>query len=326
LPPFPDGGFGRCDPAAISYNFLRSVSWSTIMKSHRWFLASLLLVAMHSPSPAQGPLAWRFRQGDRFFVEEVTKVRQTIKIMGSETRQDLEQTKVLLYTILGQDADGNVAIAKKTESVKATLAAGNSPPDTKFLQQTVGALFTITLDPTGQIVRLVGYDDLIQKIGKEPGAAKLARVLVSEDVLKNTDERLFHCLPAKGRAQASWQSKSRVPLGPLGTMTAIDDYRLTSNDVEGSVKKITVASKLRYVPPGENSDYPLKVVRGFLKPEEAAGTILFDTARGRVVEAHHRRVVHGSLTLAATTGTVDMDLHQEQTVTLRVLDKNPLEK
>jgi hypothetical protein len=283
--------------------------------------ACLILLLCRSPLQAQ--FAWKLKQGDRFFVEETTSIRQTIKITGTETRQDLDQTKVLRYIVLGRNADGDLVLEKQIESVKLVVGVGGASPESKLMQQFEGASFLLTLDPKGRIVKLDGWEELVAKLAqKTPETAKLIRALVSEEVLKTTDEHLFHFLPQSAPEKGSWQNSASMSLGPLGRLDALHRYQPAKEQPsDKSMTKISVASKLTYALPKENSDYPIKVVRGFLKPERAEGTILFDTARGRLVQSEYRRVLDGALHISVPSGAVDMDLKQEQTVTLRLLDK-----
>jgi hypothetical protein len=277
------------------------------------------------PLFAQRPLAWKVQQGDRFFIEEVTSVRQTIKIMGTETRQDFAQTKLLRYIVLGRNADGNLLLDKRIEAVKVSTEVGDAAPESKIAQLFEGAEFLVTLNPKGRIVKADGLNELLDRLGRKmPEASKLLRALVSEETLTTTDVNLFH-FPPENAKDGAWQDSTVVPLGPLGRLEAVHDYRLVREEKKDSIAKIAVTSKLTYALPPENAGHPIKVLRGFLKPEEARGTILFDVARGRIVHSETRRVLDGTLHVRVPGGSVDMDLHQEQTVTLRLLDRSPPE-
>jgi hypothetical protein len=77
---------------------------------YRLAWSTLLILAIPLPAAAQVKLAWNFKQGDRFYVEEITNVRQTIKIGNTENRQDLDQTRISRFTVLKANPDGSAVL------------------------------------------------------------------------------------------------------------------------------------------------------------------------------------------------------------------------
>ncbi len=87
------------------------------MRSRQRWLPVVFLLAAPAGAHAQVKLAWQFKEGDRFFVQESTQVRQTIKARDTENRQDLNQTKVSRFTILKKNPDGGLVLEQTIASV-----------------------------------------------------------------------------------------------------------------------------------------------------------------------------------------------------------------
>src|SRR5262249_1129098 len=99
-------------------NHLVKLSPGLCMYRRLRFLPLLALLLFPVTARAQTKMEWKLKPGDVFFVEEVTQVRQTLILMGSETRQDLDQTRVLRFTVLKKNQDGGLVLAKKIEAIK----------------------------------------------------------------------------------------------------------------------------------------------------------------------------------------------------------------
>ena len=109
------------------------------MRRRSRFLALLVLILLPATARAQVRLEWKLKPGDVFFVEEVTQVRQTLILMGSETRQDLDQTRVLRFTVLKKNEDGGLVLAKKIETIR--IPAGSNLPFPHGLVASIVTMF-----------------------------------------------------------------------------------------------------------------------------------------------------------------------------------------
>ena len=47
-----------------------------------WMALALTLAGIALPAYGQVPLEWKFKQGDRFYVDTVTHLRQQMKVLG----------------------------------------------------------------------------------------------------------------------------------------------------------------------------------------------------------------------------------------------------
>jgi hypothetical protein len=288
----------------------------------------LLFLAIPLPAAAQVKLAWTFKQGERFFVEEVVKVRQTIKISGTENRQDLDQTRVSRFMVLKANADGSAVLEQKIEAVKVKVSGEGPDADTKVLGQFVGATFLIGIDSKRNITRFDGYEQLIKKIVKDnPVNAKLVRALMTEESLKAGIQDMLAVAPNQEvKPDKTWTGKTTLPLGPLGTLALVNTYKLVSVAEASKDAKITMTAKASYTPPAANQDLSLKVAGGDIRLEKAAGTFFFDAVRGRLLRSESSHTLEGTLKVTIRDAPVEVELHQEQSLKRSVLEKNPLEK
>jgi hypothetical protein len=302
------------------------------MGRHRWLALLLTLAVLPGPARAQVKLRWKFKEGDTFYVEEKVSTRQTVKVRGSAQVQQLEQTRVSRFKVLKAAADGGAVLEQKIESVKVTPYGAGIKADASSVRRMEGATFQITLDARQRVTRFEGYKKLIDALAKDnEDVAKVFRAVLTEQAVRRPVEALLGFTPEKPVARGqSWQVKSDVPFGPLGTLHLVDTYTLQAEEqVEKDVVKVTVSSAATYSAPEgpAGGNFPFKVISGDVKVKEAKGSLLFNVATGRLVQREVQRVLRGVFTLAASEQTrIEEEVEQRQSSAARVLDNNPLQK
>jgi hypothetical protein len=285
--------------------------------------AVLLLLAAAAPAAAQTTLQLKFKQGDKFYMEEVNTVRQTIDYMGKQT-STIETTTVYGFTVQKADKDGTV-LQQKIESMKVkTDGSGQTADMDKMGPLFKGTTFTITLDPSGRVTKFEGYEDMIKKLGE--GREMMARMLKSilnEEFMKQSAAQAFGYLPTNPVNEGdTWRREWFVPLGPLGTFKAEHTYKYEGHTDEG--EKITFNSRMTYQPPKPDNQLPaFKIVKGDLTAENAKGTMLFDNKAGRLVRQQMDMGIKGTMTIDVLGKEETMALDQKQTSTIKVTEKNP---
>ncbi len=217
-------------------------------------------------------------------------------------------------------------LEQKIEALKIKVSGEGPEADTKVLKQLIGAAFLIGIDSKRAITRFDGYEQLIKKIVKDnPVNANLIRALMTEASLKAAIQEMFAFVPNQEVAPGkSWVGKTTLPLGSLGTLSLENTYKLDSIGEANKEAKIIVLSKAAFTAPGPKQD--MKVTGGDIGLEKSTGTIFFDTVRGRLLRSETRQTLLGTLKVAVRNAPIDVELHQEQTLKRRVLEKNPLEK
>jgi hypothetical protein len=291
--------------------------------------AGLLLLAVVLPAPAQTALEWKFKEGDKFFIEAVTDTKQTVTVADKATTSESTFTTVSRFEVKKADA-GSYGLEQTIEGVQVKSNKTDDPTvavASRFANLLKGATFKFTISSSGKLTGgLEGYDDLIKKLsGGNEQADKKNRALLPEDALKEELTAIFGFLPDKPVTTGSkWVRKENMAL-PWGKLTGEATYTYDGKDKDG--EKIKVERKWTYALPAGEGVGGIKVTKGDLKVEDASATIIADPAAGRLVSDTQKTHVSGKITttdaaMKDTAYTVD----QTTTRTVRRVDKNPLEK
>lgn len=162
-----------------------------------------------------------------------------------------------------------------------------------------------------------------------PQMAQMMSGMMSEENLKQQLAATFTFLPKNPvREGDTWESKTTVPLGPLGSFRT--EQKMTyAGSVEKDGKKlakITSKGKMTYVSPKEgdakdNAVMPFEIVKADFKADDMTVTYFFDTAAGRLHSSELKNKFKGGMTISAGGMEISMDLEQEQEATTKVMAK-----
>jgi len=285
--------------------------------------ALLVLVGMAMPAYGQTTLEWKFKEGEKFYVEEVNDLKQNVSIIGKDVKNNIKITTISSYYVKSVSGP-EVTLEQKIESVDVKSSGdGLGGQMDKLFEKLQGANFQITLKE-GKVSKIKGYSEFIKKLADgDEGAGKFAKELLSEDALKKSIEDLFGNLPTKAISPGdTWSQEATIPFGPLGSFKTSKDMTYKEKDKDGAL--ITYKSKMSYIPPKDAAfGGLLKIVKGNIKSENAKGSLLFNPEKGRLVRATFSMVARGSMTVEIMGNQLEMDLSADQTTTTRVLTKNP---
>jgi hypothetical protein len=303
------------------------------MQRHYWLGAILALGAFVLPAPAQVQMEWKLKEGDKFFLETVSTLKQQMRTQGKEMKQDLEVTTVFSLAVEKKNADNTAVLEQKIEALTVKNAGNQAAgTDEKFNQQLVGAAFKVTLNPRGEVAKFEGYDDLVKKLaGDDPNARKAVQSILPEESLKVSVSEAFGFLPDKpGNTGDTWARGSTRSLGPLGSIASKRKYSYDGSEmVEGKpLEKITFTATSSYnaPKPGEPSAFQFQVAKADLKVEDVKGTFLFDAAAGRLVRSEMGLKLKGTVVIVVMGTNLETEAVEDQTIKMRVLDKNPAAK
>jgi hypothetical protein len=315
------------------------------------FVFALVIVALAAPAYGQDvELAWKFPKDGKFFQTMKTSTNQTMKIMGSDVKQEQTQEFVFSWTVKEAD-DKKVVLDQKIEAVNMSIKISSNEikfnstakdaadnPLASFFRPLIGSTFTITLDPaTMKITEIKGREEFVKKLtDANPQMASLLKSILSEDQLKQLSEPAFAVVKGKGQKVKSgdtWSRDSKLNMGPIGSYTAKYTYtyggteKKTVDGKEANLHKIDMKTELTYGPPDnkEPSGLPFKIESGKLTASKAAGTIWFDADKGRVVETKMEVDLKGTLQISVAEQKAEVDLDQKQSTATSTSDKNPTE-
>jgi hypothetical protein len=303
------------------------------MQRHYWPGAILTLALFVLPAHAQVQMEWKLKEGDKFFLETVSNLKQQMRTQGKEMKQDQDLTTVFALSVEKKNPDNTAVLEEKIETLIVKNAGGLAAgTDEKFNQQLLGTAFKVTLNPRGEVVKFEGYDDLVKKLaGDDPTARKAVQSVTPEDQFKVSVSEAFGFLPDKPvKTGDSWERETTRSLGPLGSFVSKRKYTYEGSEmVEGKpLEKITFTAATTYNAPkaGEASAFPFQVEKADLKVEDVKGTFLFDAAAGRLVRSEMGLKLKGTVVIKVMGTNLETEAVEEQTVKMRVLDKNPAAK
>jgi hypothetical protein len=299
-----------------------------------WIAAVLFLVVAGSRVHGQTQLEWKFKEGDKFYLETVSSFKQGMKSLGKELRQDFEMTFLFSVIVEKTNPDRSAVLEEKLEGIfvrATTTPAAAIPAEDKFNQQLRGVTFRLTVTLKGEVTRFEGYEDLVKRIaGEDAEARKTVQAVLSEDYMKRSATEVLGVLPpGPVKKDETWggDKKYEIPLGPLGGFSVT--RRFTSegkSDQEGKVlEKITFSGSATYNAPkqSEGGPFPFKVTKGDLKMDDLKGTIWFDAAAGRLAQMEATMHLKGTMKVLVSGNEVETELDQERSTKTRLLDKPP---
>lgn len=287
-------------------------------------LGVVMLAVLAVPAWGQVTIEWKFKEGDKLYLRNVTATRQTVEVLGQRTPMSLTNTTVSSFTVVKKTAD-SVVLRQVIEDQQVKAEGQLAAQQERTAQLMKGATFTFTLDNRGRITKVEGYDDLIKRLSEgNDEVAKVLRVMLSEDTLRQGVQEAFAFPPGKPVNKGDrWQSKMAISMGPLGQFGADQHYTY-----EGQVKdaaSISMKGDFRFLPGKEdaNAALPFRITKANIATKRAKGAILFDTNAGRMVSQEMDVHLAGPMTIAVKGQEAEMTMDMEMTVKLTWSDKKP---
>lgn len=289
-----------------------------------WFIVAWSLLLLNpAETPAQVKLAWSLRKGDTFYQETATRLRQTTRVRGQETRQEAQYVTRSSFTVQERGMDGSLTLEQKIESITPGDKTELTSAAARLLREMQGAVLTYTLSPDLRVQRIEGYDELMKRLaGDDASALKVTQTLLSRESLQNAVEEAFAFLPREPiRPGHSWERRLTTSLGPIGAVTGRQIY--TYEGVEpgdGSrLHSIRLDLQLEYLPPrAEAGILPFQVERGELRVVGGKGRLWFDSYAGRLVRSEMNLKIVGTLVLSVQGQQYTLELEQDQDVQIRI--------
>jgi hypothetical protein len=319
---------------------------NTVLKS-RCLVALLFVIGLGLPARGQDAvdLKWKFEKGKTFYQEVSTETKQDMTIMGMNIAQNQKQTFIFSWTPEQQnDKDKSWTIKQKIEGVKMDIQIGGSPitfdstkdatssnPLADFFKAIVGTEFKITLGADGKVSKIDGREEFIKKLVQtNPQMQTLLTQILSDEALKQMADPAFGSVPGHPVKKGdSWERKSTLNMGPIGSYESTYKYTYEGPDEKDkNLHKVKIDTTLKYVPPppGSSSSLPFKVIKAQLDSKDPTGSLVFDTAKGRVASSNMNIKLEGKLDIEISGQSSEVQLKQSQTTTVKTSDENPVKK
>jgi hypothetical protein len=283
-------------------------------------LGSLLaLAALATPAPGQAKLQWKFKEGDKFYLEEKLVSKSTTQLGEQKVPFEQTQTRISAMVVKKQTGD-SIELEQRIESWKMTTSGvlAGSDEGAKLIEDTAKEIvFTIQLKPSGEVTAFKGADEFMKKLAdRDKSEAAKFEEIGGKEVLRSMVMLTFDVLPST--VAKTWKKEVLVPMGPLGDYK----YAITYADLgkgEASLKGLVSFQPARSDP----ANVGFKVVKMELTSNEINGKMLFDAMKGRLVSSEW---------VARKVGTMTVERQGELTVfsidgtdlrTVRLLEKKP---
>jgi hypothetical protein len=284
---------------------------------------ALALAGLALPAYGQGSLEWKFKEGDKFYVESLTKTTQSLEMKGKKTEYNSEQSMVLSFKVLRVDRNGAV-LEETIEGVRVRTDDPTSSLAGRTANVLKGAAFRVTVTPAGKVTGFDGYVDWLKKIaaGSEAEATKL-RFTLPESLFKEELATIFTVLPdGSASVGAKWQRPIDLPDSFRGDVSGVAEYTYKGKGDKG--EEISVTAALKYTEPAKQEDRPVKLSN--VKKDDMTGTVVFDAAAGRLVREDLSQREQGTVTVVLSEQQkATYNYKQKTDRTLRLLTTNPLQ-
>ena len=317
----------------------------------RFLLAAALVAAQISAASAQEKLKFepKFEVNKAFYQKVSTKVEQVVKVQGgADLKLQHEQTFLFKWLPTKLDADKytvkltiegailKVDIASNPVNYDSTAeqpAAGNNPGLADFFKNLIGTEFTISYGKGFVVEKVEGREDFLKKLGTtNPQMEALLKKLLTDEALKEMADPTAGLMPGADKAAGvaageTWEKKTTMPLGPIGTYDRTLSFKYIGKDAEKKeLDKVEVTAKLLYKAPNADADGLLFRIKGATLDtvDPKAGTFLFDTKTGQVVTGTITVRMSGKLNVTIGTTETEVQLVQDQSTTIETADKSYL--
>jgi uncharacterized protein DUF6263 len=289
-------------------------------------LGTLLASLLTSPVSAQSALAWKFTQGDVFFVQRDIHNDQALTVKEKVLKAETQATWVFRFEVQTAAADpakDAAVIQAKIHSVKFQHLVGPTSIESKWLMRMKGATFTLDVTQRGRIMKLAGYDDFVALVAeKKDDIAAVVRQIWPETLLKQEFDDMLAVTPDLPVAVgARWTESGTMVLPPLGTFTTQSQKAFAEIDRAGHVHMAGVLTG-KYSPPTAPVEF-FRVAGGDLKMTKGTWEATFDRERGRMLRVEKKIELHGRLSVEMAGASLDAELELKNETTSKLLPREP---
>lgn len=270
-----------------------SAAWATTAS-----LAFVFFCAGLREAQGQEILRWKFKDGDVLKYTNEQTTLMTVKVLGKERKQKRAQTTTYTWSIKGVSQAGDADITQRIERLTMKVEAppympfefdsgspNNAVPEpfeaeVQQLKAAVGAEFSFTMKPSGEIESIKIPDATLKKLREGLPGEGGEREAFSEQALKDmvcqTSPPPFPKVPLE--PGKSWSSKpNRIPV-PLGTLVLDRSFTFQGPDSKNpKLMNITMQGRVA-IEPASN-------VSARIRAQDGKGSLSFDSEAGRLVSS-----------------------------------------
>jgi hypothetical protein len=283
----------------------------------------LLLPTAVSSAAADVKLEWKFKEGETFYAENVTKTKQAVGAGALPAGVEKTTTAVAKYKVIKTTPEGTV-LEMQFAGIKSDGKDLGSALGSAFGNNLKDVAFRITLNKSGKVTKFEGIDEYMKKIvGDNEAALKAARAMGMEELFSQGVTQTFGFLPEKGVSKGDkWKLTGKLPLPLFGSFKTETEYVYQGAGEKG--EQISLTQQLTYEVPKVQEGTLLRIIKGDMKCEPGKGQILFDATTGKLVRLETAFKFKGTFTTESLGKEQTINMEQESTVVTRLLSENPL--
>lgn len=293
-----------------------------VSRGFRSLLMLAAAVVASAPLMAQDALAWKFTAGEKLLYVVQQKTDQQLDFSGKKQGVSMQQTMHMGWNIGDVSSNGDAQMSQVIERIAMKSEGGPAgsfeydstaatPPESPLgrimsdaFGKIIGQEFPMTMKPSGKITKVTVPEGLLKTLA-QAGAAGNA---INEDTLKQMMTQSAITLPETPVKKGdSWETKQSVEL-PFGTMTVSSKLTYLGVDSSSGMARIDMKPSINMTAK-EGVPLSLNVVKS-----EGKGTVLFDTAKGRIARSDLN--VTMEMVVKQFGQTVNQTLKQETSMVL----------
>jgi hypothetical protein len=266
----------------------------------------------------------RLPENKKLYQEVLVTQRSRVNVQGLDFEGDLQYRVLSSLAVDKRNPDGSLAVTQKVEQAELTKADPLTQTIVgELLGKLVGSTFRFSVSPDSRVVDFQGDKGRIRATaGNNPlgDQSLLMASIIDPDGWREIAELTFFRPPMPSEGGRKWDRAITHSWGPLGSWTGKVAYARTGQ--EGPLERIGYTFKLNYQAPKAGAGgLPFQISRADFKHQEAGGTIAFDRAKGRVVQAEEHFPVKGSLTIGLLGQDTPVDLNETQDFRVRIFER-----
>jgi hypothetical protein len=270
-------------------------------------------------------ISWLLKAGDTFYQDLIITQKPTFRVQGLLMNSALQYNVVSRFVIEEAGPRGVIA-TQRVEGARLLAADGVTQGLVlPALAKLPGTTFRLQLGPDLSVQRFVGNGGkMMLGGGAMPGGLGLqtASLMDLDGWREMAQATFFQPAPAL-LPRTNWVRQMSHNWGPLGGWVGQTLYVYSGK--QGPLHQFTYGHRMNYVAPrgGGGGMGLIQVAGAAFQPQEAVGSIVFDSSKGRVTSGQEKFRVVGRLTLVLLGMPSPVDIEEEQTFQYRILDALP---
>ncbi|MFT3878429.1 MAG: DUF6263 family protein [Gemmatales bacterium] len=246
-------------------------------------------------------LEWKFKEGEKFWVDTQTRIEQIEKVGAQQGANIVHMRTITSYVVKKVTESNYVELEAKIESSRYE---NNQTPDSQKMSTLFamlqGATFKLIMNPEREVQKVEGYSEWLLKLAAQLPASEVDRLraLVPEADIRHAASEGFGFLPGKEiTLNQQWKKKCELNLAPAGLLNYQVNYTYRGND-KGK-EKIVIDCK-------ENGKFTMTPGTSAVGTQAEftlagrTGTIWFNNQIGKLDSAEHMYQTQGNILMPAT--------------------------